>query len=107
MLDLTREEQELIRLLRGGGGEFQLMITSRYGHADVRLMAPLGPRRMICGTGDSFSEAWQDAKLQPNTYYVKDASQQAHAQTPSHLPQRVGTSPLSYSETELDERGTS
>jgi hypothetical protein len=52
MLELTREEEELIRLLRGLGGEFQLMITSRYGHVDVSD----GSAGTSQG-GDSFSDA--------------------------------------------------
>jgi len=74
MSEVTRPEQELLSLLKRGNDQFQLTIT---GHWQISLMAPRLTRR---GIGETFFEAWEDAKLDPTTFYFKDIAERASAE---------------------------
>ena len=62
MLELTQQEEELIRLFRENSQDFALTITFKSGHWYVGLHAPQTSRQRNDGDGPTFSKAWDDIK---------------------------------------------
>ena len=62
VLELTKQEEELIGLLRENSQEFALTITFKSGHWYVGLHAPQTSRQRNDGDGPTFSKAWDDIR---------------------------------------------
>ena len=62
VLELTKQEEELIGLLRENSQEFALTITFKSGHWYVGLHAPQTSRQRNDGDGPTFSNAWDDIR---------------------------------------------